>query len=1741
MKKIANKYGGQFDEVQIEVVEMVEPRLEYLDEYDFENIEDSKNVNLEFLDGYDDVDDWWQVHDSLLDAYKAIKDEIGESNALIRAKTQIDSVYRNMESVLDPEQVARGIEEDGMEPTKENIANRIEDRMDTSNGVGAEIRKEVIDAFDLLREIEARWQEAHRRLTPIPKKFPAIRITDEMRRKIQKGGVPLFAKGGRVSKFKRGIKVHDDAIKAIEAGDPGTALEMLEELKRILGYDDEQIGKLLSDQFDRYPQPLEKWDPLSEIFDPEAPVGGYKHDYNKDKKARGGALEMAKGGKPKNVINAGALFKALGEKGRLDPEIMRHIQEAGLPPPENVTNINEWIPPDERGLDIQLTSEEVESWLGPDDLPTSGTERIPPTDEFQEWFRNFQEKLDKRLAADKQKVTEMKDAGLFELEPGTEAWSAHSGKKFRIDGLDFNKKTGEPMYWVTGPDGERHQMAAWGLLSKPPTPAEVRTNKEAFQASRFSPKWADRDEFDAVFDMLLDYTGKEEFGELQVVRDPNRPGMFAAFDVDNEDDLTGFIIDLNQPDVMDAIEEVEFNEWPPKPRKGYAKGGTTKKDRPAKDFLQKVFQSMFGATPFVGEEAALVGRDVGERVYDLGALPVAGLQTQWYGIDPDTGESVYAGPFSGDATPGMDAIPGIIDETIALPGFPGLMAGKEELIPEASEMAFQRMEENEDQILKQLGIDYPSGLVENALYTAGIMGGQVPVPATWLTRLKNLRKPIEEGAGWLTRLARTPEKVGSAGVEFLSPIIDPKVGNYLAGTAFGTGLMTGVEALSGTENEQLSGMAQQGDMNAARELAARAKQGDPEAKALVQELLGLFSEQQQMMEYASGPGGALSEAAWQNVESGQAYAKGGRVRKFVIWDPKEDKQVGKPYNNKKRARTRIDKLDNDYGAYRYRLRELLEDGSTKPAFAKGGKVAKIAARLNDREGWEREATGESLADALANLKNQLLADQEFESPEQLEEWIKANEFKPSYGPANPIPEYLKPVFAWIRPYYDSDAIPAGTVRAMEQTMEREAIEAGIPVEKAWSEFEYWLAQERPRQEHAKGGKISRRDVLKGLLGAGAAGVAGVKGAVKGDPEQMLKTLDESMPAMAKGVKAAPMESFRGYVAELTRSLAEKIKLEGEQSWGPNSGDFDPEMIDMHISDAEDYTKIADLIEQGKYNEAGELYDDLDTAARDYIFDILEPDDLDRFNRAMELGDGEWSTVENRNALGDMEENLDEIADLDPRAAKLRSEFQALKKELYDPDIEGTRADEIEEMLQDLDEQLGDIYAELEDQGYAKGGRIRRVRGDPAGAERLRQLGEAQRGDPERAMLRVQHTMGGGVLNPVVEHTGDLIHRMSHHAEYNTAYPDLVSDKVRKVLGYLEHGYGFEREMGENIEATARFHGRSKEEVLNDLNTRLSEYADKHRELPVYNRPQYWARKASVAVGEQDWDTARAALHKLKALLELDNDEFSELALTLVDEQGYAKGGKVTRRDVLKGIGAAIGTGVAGIKGAVKGDPETMMSTLKGAKAAAPVIARDLSRPFAKSILTPIEKQALEKALSRAYEARYLTNAEEVASMGLPDADAGMIRDNQYMMDRFEEVLALPDDVEVSDAQHMAIRDALDESLFDGGMEGKDEIFEILDSLDREVWTDPKMMDEWRTKTLEKYPDVEPDVREAFEDIAQDARIWEDRMEYPPDELASSYFSDSPKTEAMKKGKLLYEMLWPDRIKEYAKGGTTNAK
>lgn len=139
------------------------------------------------------------------------------------------------------------------------------------------------------------------------------------------------------------------------------------------------------------------------------------------------------------------------------------------------------------------------------------------------------------------------------------------------------------------------------------------------------------------------------------------------------------------------------------------------------------------------------------------------------------------------------------------------------------------------------------------------------------------------------------------------------------------------------------------------------------------------------------------------------------------------------------------------------------------------------------------------------------------------------------------------------------------------------------------------------------------------------------------------------------------------------------------------------------------------------------------------------------------------------------------------------------------------------------------------------------------------IADQQRGAPERVMLKIQHIAGGGVLSVMVEHIGDLTHRMTEHADRGFWLEDIIQEKVRRGLYYLGHPYGFEKEMEENFRAN-----KTNTEKLDDL---LLQYAHEHEKIPVYNAAQYHGREAAVALGYRNWDKSLEHLQVLQNMLD----------------------------------------------------------------------------------------------------------------------------------------------------------------------------------------------------------------------------------------------------------------------------------
>jgi hypothetical protein len=153
------------------------------------------------------------------------------------------------------------------------------------------------------------------------------------------------------------------------------------------------------------------------------------------------------------------------------------------------------------------------------------------------------------------------------------------------------------------------------------------------------------------------------------------------------------------------------------------------------------------------------------------------------------------------------------------------------------------------------------------------------------------------------------------------------------------------------------------------------------------------------------------------------------------------------------------------------------------------------------------------------------------------------------------------------------------------------------------------------------------------------------------------------------------------------------------------------------------------------------------------------------------------------------------------------------------------------------------------------------------SELLHTTASTQRGDPEQRMHDIQ-TAGGGVFSWAAEHVGDLTHRINESG--GVFGTEFVQPKVDRALRALTHGYGFEREMKEQIASNIRYREQNPREGISgraytedDVRALGQAYADAHRKIPIYNLPSRFARDAAIAVGEWRFDDAVTELEQLK--------------------------------------------------------------------------------------------------------------------------------------------------------------------------------------------------------------------------------------------------------------------------------------
>lgn len=170
------------------------------------------------------------------------------------------------------------------------------------------------------------------------------------------------------------------------------------------------------------------------------------------------------------------------------------------------------------------------------------------------------------------------------------------------------------------------------------------------------------------------------------------------------------------------------------------------------------------------------------------------------------------------------------------------------------------------------------------------------------------------------------------------------------------------------------------------------------------------------------------------------------------------------------------------------------------------------------------------------------------------------------------------------------------------------------------------------------------------------------------------------------------------------------------------------------------------------------------------------------------------------------------------------------------------------------------------------------KGEGTSVEKFTELGNLQRDKPERAMLAAQEKIGGGVLAPVIEHAGDLVHRATHMLGWSNSNDgfEFVQEKVKRLHRALNSRYGFEKEMRENFESNADFFGVPVDQFTKNIDAALQKFANEHAKLPAYNTLHEQFRDLNVALGEQRWGEARQIVNELNDLIS-DRDAYAAAA------------------------------------------------------------------------------------------------------------------------------------------------------------------------------------------------------------------------------------------------------------------------
>ena len=159
------------------------------------------------------------------------------------------------------------------------------------------------------------------------------------------------------------------------------------------------------------------------------------------------------------------------------------------------------------------------------------------------------------------------------------------------------------------------------------------------------------------------------------------------------------------------------------------------------------------------------------------------------------------------------------------------------------------------------------------------------------------------------------------------------------------------------------------------------------------------------------------------------------------------------------------------------------------------------------------------------------------------------------------------------------------------------------------------------------------------------------------------------------------------------------------------------------------------------------------------------------------------------------------------------------------------------------------------------------------------LAQMQRGAPEAQMVNMTRRYDAPVINYLLEHLGDLIHRFAEMVNFDGRIVSDVDRKIRSGLNTLKNIQPNMQETMDSMEIQAEREGVELKQHMHDFIGECEKYALEHSKLPCYNQIHLLCKKIAVALGGLQFEECVTHLQILDSYINDGSIEKRALEIT----------------------------------------------------------------------------------------------------------------------------------------------------------------------------------------------------------------------------------------------------------------------